>query len=450
MSKATDQEAIFGVVPMIKSEKKYGFIDTLLITSGYAIATWCYTQGAFMAQNLTFKQLIASVFGPNILFITLIALPAIFAVRYGVDIWVWMRSIFGVTANRVIAVAVIIMVLPWFSVCADIFAGSMMRLAEELGFGIAPGLRPVVALVCVLLGMFIALGGPGTIRLTNRFMVSALLLVGIIATVVAFTAVPLESITSFTPATYTKDTYALNIEASVAFAISWAMGVAVIPRLCNNERKGYWATSISYGVVAPFFVFTGGVLSLAMFAKTGIFTDDPTTILATLGGPKLALLSLLLVAIANIGTAGTGTYIYSMILKAVFPNLKFKWFAFITTAYMAVLTLWGGVVEYFGAFISYSAFLLAPICGILIVDYFFIRKQKVSLRALYDSNKSFKPIGFVSVVLGLVSGALVYNPGTGEILSPVFYFTTSSGLSFIVGSVSYLVLSFVMAKRKKN
>ena len=55
----------------------------------------------------------------------------------------------------------------------------------------------------------------------------------------------------------------------------------VLPRLAKSERSGYWATALSYGVVAPFFVATGGVMALAMFAKTGVYESDPTTMFST-------------------------------------------------------------------------------------------------------------------------------------------------------------------------
>ena len=41
-----EQETIFGIVPVKKSERTYNFWDLFLVTSGFAIATWCYSQGA--------------------------------------------------------------------------------------------------------------------------------------------------------------------------------------------------------------------------------------------------------------------------------------------------------------------------------------------------------------------------------------------------------------------
>ena len=69
MSKHGDyiaQETITGVVPMMKKDKQYKFWDLFLSTSGFAIATWCYTQGAYTAEYLSFKQLLINIFCFNI------------------------------------------------------------------------------------------------------------------------------------------------------------------------------------------------------------------------------------------------------------------------------------------------------------------------------------------------------------------------------------------------
>ena len=60
------QETVTGVVPMMKGDRQYSFLDLFLSTSGFAIATWCYTQGAYVAQYLDFKQMMINIFCFNI------------------------------------------------------------------------------------------------------------------------------------------------------------------------------------------------------------------------------------------------------------------------------------------------------------------------------------------------------------------------------------------------
>ena len=56
------RETVTGAVPMLRRERQYGFWDLFLTTSGFSIATWCYTQGAYVAGLLSFQQMLINIF----------------------------------------------------------------------------------------------------------------------------------------------------------------------------------------------------------------------------------------------------------------------------------------------------------------------------------------------------------------------------------------------------
>ena len=76
------QETITGVVPVLSNERQYSFIDLFLSTSGFAIATWCYTQGAYVAEFLSFRQMLINIFCFNIIWVLVECIPVFFGVRY--------------------------------------------------------------------------------------------------------------------------------------------------------------------------------------------------------------------------------------------------------------------------------------------------------------------------------------------------------------------------------
>ena len=85
-NKQIEKEAFFGIAPILKNEKLYGFLDALLVLSGYCIATWSYTQGTYLATLVGFKQLLIGAFFGAILMLAIYQLPVIMSVRYGIDI----------------------------------------------------------------------------------------------------------------------------------------------------------------------------------------------------------------------------------------------------------------------------------------------------------------------------------------------------------------------------
>lgn len=446
------KEIVTGIVPILNNERQYSFIDLFLATSGFSIATWCYTQGAYVAEYLSFNQMIINIFCFNIIWILIECIPVIFAVHYGIDLWIWMRSILGIKGVAILATVISLANFGWYAVDSQLFASSMVNLFKYFGIILDTKIWiPLFGILCVFIGSLIALGGPSVIKITNRFLVVALLFVGIVVVVLCFISVPFKDVISIKPniEVYNNDkllAFMTSAEGNVAFAFSWSTQALVMPRLCNSERKGYWATSLSYGIIAPFFVFAGGVMAKAMFVKCGYYESDPTVMLATLGGPVFSLLSLLMVAFANIGTQGSGSYVNCMIVKSGLPNISYKLLVIISFFYVSFLTLNGWVMENFGSFISLAAYLQGPIIGMIVVDYLFIKKKILDLRAAYyiDGNNKYvfnngyNIIGLAIIVISLIIGIVfVYNPVNGSVNSPIFLLTTGSGFTAIFGGLLY-------------
>ena len=460
MNDYIQQETITGVVPMTNGDRQYSFWDLFLSTSGFAIATWCYTQGAYVAQYLSFNQMLINIFSFNIIWVFIECLPVLFAVRYGIDLWIWLRSVLGQKGVALLSTVISLANFGWYAVTANLFANSMIHLASNFGLVLDKAIwAPILGTMCVFLGTLIALSGPETIKGINRYMVVALLFVGLIIAGICFFAVPITEIMNVQPAVQNDLTplerFMISGEGNVAVAFSWSTQAYILPRLAKSERSGYWATSLSYGVIAPFFAATGGVMALAMFVKTGVYESDPTTMLATLSTPTFSLLSLLLVAFANIGTQGTGSYVNCMIVKSGMPKLSYKLMVWIAFVYVSALTIWGGVDEYFGSFISLAAYLQGPIIGMIVVDFFLLRKQKLSLRSAYfleghkayEYTKGFNIVGMSCVFISLIVAVLfVYNPVTKQIQSPLFLITTGSGFTALLGGGLYWLASLTPLK----
>lgn len=455
------QETVTGTVPMVSRERSYGFWDLFLVTSGFSIATWCYTQGAYIAQYLTFKQMLINIFCFNIIWLSIECLPILFAVRYGIDLWVWLRSVLGKKGVAIFATVISMANFGWYAVDSQLFASSMINLFGGFGINLNVDIwKPILGVLCVVIGTLLAIGGPNVIKWTNRFLVTALLIVGAVVVIICFTAVPVGDMLQVQPDTSLYETglgrFMLSAEGNVAFAFSWSTQALVLPRLAKSEKKGYWATNLAYGVVAPFFVAAGGVMAIAMFVRAGYYESDPTVMLATLAGPTFALLSLLMVAFANIGTQATGTYVNCMIVKSGLPKISYKLLAFLAMIYVSILTVWGWVMDNFGSFISMAAQIQGPIIGMTVVDYLIVKKRKISLKSLYniDGHKAyefthgFNLVGLGCLVIAFVTNILfVYNPLTGDIKSPIFMIITGSGYTAVCGGLLYWLASLTPLKK---
>jgi NCS1 family nucleobase:cation symporter-1 len=98
------------------------------------------------------------------------------------------------------------------------------------------------------------------------------------------------------------------------------------------------------------------------------------------------------------------------------------------------------------AFLAYNGTMHAPIGGILLVDYFFIRKQRINLRAIYESTpsgeyyywKGFNALALAGIVLGQITYFSLYNPFTGA-THAMFNVVPASIAAFIVPAIVYWI-----------
>ena len=118
----------------------------------------------------------------------------------------------------------------------------MIHLANNFGLGLDKGVwAPILGTLCVLLGTLIALGGPEVIKGTNRFLVVALLFVGLIIVGICFVAVPIRDIMDVQPAIQENLT---PIERfydvrgrNVAESFSWSTQAWFLPRFWQNQNS---------------------------------------------------------------------------------------------------------------------------------------------------------------------------------------------------------------------
>ncbi len=452
VEQAIEKEAVLGTIPVLNSEKLYGFIDALLILSGYCIATWSYTQGAYLTTLVGFRQLLIGAFFGAILMLAIYQLPVILSTRYGIDIWIWLRAVLGYKGVVLMSLVIIFVNYPWYAVSADLFASSMNTLSGILHLPHLP--HALLGTACVVIGTALAYRGIGAITITTRILVPMLFLVGIFVLVAGFTSVPAEAIWSYRPAGYEQGNivpYIISIEANFAFVITLVGGMAEIPRLTKTESSGFWAGVLGQGLAGSFFVVLGAVMAIAMEYTTGEAVSDPTVMLATLTVPAMGLCSLLLVAFANIGTQAVGAYLYGVMLKASFKKISYRALIIILSIYVVLLCIWGRITEYFGSFLTISACVYAPLAALLFTDFLFVKKQRISLRSAYglkgynayEYTKGFNIISLICIVFGFCISLAIYNPVTCQVHIPILFYFTPTGFSFLSTSLLYYVLNHI-------
>lgn len=146
----------------------------------------------------------------------------------------------------------------------------------------------------------------------------------------------------------------------------------------------------------------------------------------------------------------------SVSTKVVLPTWSYRKILVAWSIWVLFLNFSGVVMEYYSVFLAVIGFIGGPTVIIILVDYFLVRRQKISIRDMmeqgktnaYFYSKGFNLVGVVAFILGTIAYFLVYDPINYAARAEVFNFTTGTGLSCIVAGISYFVLAQIPSVKR--
>ncbi len=194
------------------------------------------------------------------------------------------------------------------------------------------------------------------------------------------------------------------------------------------------------------FCLVAGVTTTAAFTVYGEVLLHPDQISAKFDSWFLAALAALTFAVATLGINVVANFVSPAFDFAnVFPSkINFKRGGYIAAGIALVLYPWAPWNTGAAAFVNFIGSTMGPIFGIMMVDYYLIRKGKVDVNALYQENGEFSFGGsgwhvkaFVALAVGMVFSSIL--PTFTSVL-PAWWGTYGWFVGVGIGGAVYFVL----------
>lgn len=459
---AVAEEATYGALPLTKKERVWGAGDFSWVTISLAIATWAFLTGGSTVLLVGFTDGIAAMLIGNSIGLAIMAFGSVvLSQRIGVEQYRALKSVFGIVGVGIVVFTIVLLTeMGWTSLLGVLFGRAFTEISNQAfgtGFDTYGPIVTVFALLAILIGWIVLSRGPVTISKLNRFVAPGLIVV------VGFMMVMLMSQNSWAdllaapPVAPFEDeqlNFMMAVEFNLGAGLSWWPVMGTLARLTRGPRAAVWA---SWGGL-----FIGTVLAQIVGMAAGLMLGDPdpTVWMVPLGGPILGILTLLFVGFANVTSMASIAYSTVLAVKQTSGRAlaKVKW-KHICAGFLvlpAILSFFPAFMyEQFMTFVLLSGAFIAALCGVIIADYFILRKQRVPLRALYTEGKD-DPMRFtggvniaalVSVAVSAAFYLWIYNPITLETL-PLFQYTTATLPATALAMVLYLVLNWLLYVRR--
>ena len=243
--------------------------------------------------------------------------------------------------------------------------------------------------------------------------------------------------------------YLLWLTAMVGFWATMSISIADITRYAKTQKDQIAGQFIGLPGTMMLYSFVGIFVTCAAvinFDNVMIADDapwDPVSLIANFENPVVVVISQIFLLIATLSTNIAANVIApaNAFSNLVPRKISFRMGGLITGIIGIVIAPWWLLNEISG-FLIFVSGLLGPVLGILIVDYFIIRKKNLELAALYKEGGNYAYGG-----LGVNKAAMIAL-FTGVFLALVgywvpqlnFLYSLSWFTGFFISSILYYLL----------
>jgi NCS1 family nucleobase:cation symporter-1 len=427
------------LAPVDPTRRTWNWWHIASLWIGMAICIPTYTLASSLVdRGWTWQAAVASVVLGNLIVFVPIALNSHAGTRYGIPFPVMARAAFGVRGANVPSLLRAIVACGWFGIQTWIGGWAIYKLLEVVWPGIAtlPRILPgFVGLgtgefLCFMLfwacNVWIVLRGMESIKILETWGSPFLLAVGAALFFWAWNSAgglaPMlqNPPTNADVATRSGITavFGAGLTSAVAFWGTMALSIPDFSRHARSQRDQVLGQALGLPITMAFFAFIGAAVTNATMVIFGARIADPVTLLARIGGPAMIVLSMLGLSIATLTTNIAANVVAP---ANGFSNLaphriSFRTGAMITAIIGIVMMPWklysDASAYVFTWLIGYGA-LLGPVAGIMIADYFVVRRRELDVDALYRRGGAYEyKNGMNSVaIIALLAGILPNVPG---------------------------------------
>lgn len=433
----------FSYLPTQKKDRKMTLLDLLLVQTIIGLSAFGLLAGASAGSMLDFGDSAIAVFFGNAFPMFLIAPVVFYFAKYGVDTFVGYRSALGYNGVNAFFVLFYLLSLG-YSALAIFMAGESLSNAFKLVN--APSIvaghsgATVCSIILFIIALLIVLRGPNAIRKFNIVAVPAFIvfLLALVGAILFSDHIPaIKTLMPVEPFENHARSFMTALEINVALGFSWLPYLGQYSRLSKSTKVAYKASFYSYGIIAVIAAVIGALVALISGSLY------PSDWMSSILGSKFAIVGLLLLTVANLGATLFLMYSFAISFKTLLP--KSSWILSVGMLLPTIfLLLSSAFYDAFNIFMSVISFTMASLGGILVADYFFVKKQNVSLRDLYNTKGKynywfgFNPSAIVALIVSYFFFWNTYNPITLEV-SDLFLKITAGIPTFFLSCIVYFV-----------
>ena len=460
------------LAPTTPAERTWTTYNIAALWIGMSVVITTYTLASgIMQQGMTWWQAMLTILLGNTIVLIPMVLNAHAGTKYGVSFPVLCRAAFGVKGANVPAILRAIVACGWFGIQTWIGGLALHELlvAAWPGWANVPGNIGIAFMIFWLIQVAIILRGLEGIKILESW--SAPLLLGGCAALLWWAIdnggglgrILSESQRLQQGQTPFGTLFPAALTANVGYWATLSLNIPDFTRYAQTQRSQMLGQALGLPTTMTAFAFIGVAVTSATIVIFGEAIWDPVKLIARIGTPGIIIVSAFIVLAAQLTTNMAAnvvspandfsslaprriSYVVGGLITAVIGIIMMPWKLYSDAA--AYIFTW---------LIGYSS-LMGAIGGILIADYWLLRKCELSVPDLFLLNGRYSyrngvnaraMAALVLAVLPVVPGFIraATTPG-GQVANPTILDTLYVYAWFVTFGLSFVIYLALMRGRR--
>ena len=442
------------LAPIPPDERSWGTYNyaSLWVAMSVCIPTYMLASG-LIAGGMNWIQAVLTILLGNLIVLIPMLLNAHAGTRYGIPFPVFVRASFGVRGANVPAILRALVACGWFGIQAWIGGQaiySMLRIVWPGATNLS-GSNWICFFLFWAINMIVIWRGIETIKFLEGIGAPFMLVVGLLLLFWIIRKAGGFGPVLHTPSRFhnTPEFVRFFIPALTGMVGFWATVALNIPdftRYAKSQRAQMVGQALGLPAAMTLYSFIGVAVTSASAVIFGEAIWDPVVLLGRFNQPLVALIALVALLLATLNTNVAANVVSP---SNDFSNLRpglisFRTGGLITGVVGILMMPWRLLRDFssyiFGWLVGCSA-LLGPIAGIMICDYYLVRRRQLVVEDLYlrggayEYLHGFNPMAILALVAGVAIALIgLAVPAVRWLFDYAWFvgFVVSGGLYFLL------------------
>jgi nucleobase:cation symporter-1, NCS1 family len=441
------------LAPIPPAKRSWGMYNyaSLWVAMSVCIPTYMLASG-LIAEGMSWLQAICTILLGNLIVLVPMLLNAHAGAKYGIPFPVFVRASFGVRGANLPAVLRALVACGWFGIQTWIGGQAIYSMLRILWPGAAmPGVSWACFFAFWALNMAVVWRGIETIKFLEGIGAPVMLGVGLLllwwitGKAGGFGPVLAEPSKFQSTSEFVRH-FVPSLTGMVGFWATVALNIPDFTRYAKSQKAQAWGQVMGLPTAMTLYAFIGVAVTSASKVLFGEAIWDPVVLLGKFNQPVVASIALVALLVATLNTNVAANVVSpSNDFSNVNPRrISFRTGGLITGVLGIAMMPWKLLADpnayIFKWLVGYSA-LLGPIAGVMIADYFLVRKAQLDLDDLYRRGGAYEFTNGINwwAVVALAAGVGVALLGLA--VEPLrFLYDYAWFVGFVTSAIVYLGL----------